>query len=65
VGEELTIEMSAPGGPVTLNGTVVFVSPVVDPASGLMRLKVRFRNADGRVRPGVAGMLQIPVPDAP
>jgi RND family efflux transporter MFP subunit len=65
VGEKLAIEMSTPGGPVMLDGTVVFVSPVVDPASGLMRLKVKFANPDNRVRPGVAGMLQVPAPNAP
>ena len=65
IGEKLAIEMSTPEGPVILNGTVVFVSPVVDPASGLMRLKVRFANPDSRVRPGVAGMLQVPAPHGP
>lgn len=65
VGEKLKIEMSTPGGPVTLEGKVVFVSPVVDPASGLMRLKVKFSNPDSRVRPGVAGMLHVPAPHGP
>lgn len=43
-----------------LNGKIVFVSPVVDPASGLLRIKALFANPDGRVRPGVAGRLLLP-----
>ena len=41
-------------------GRVVFISPVVDPASGLLRIKVLFDNPDSRLRPGVAGQLQLP-----
>jgi RND family efflux transporter MFP subunit len=38
-------------------GKVVFVSPVVDPASGLQKLRIVFDNTDGQVRPGGAGRL--------
>ena len=65
VGQVLAIEMTAPGGSVVLEGKVVFVSPVVDPASGLMRLKVKFANPEGRVRPGAAGMLRVPASNGP
>lgn len=41
-------------------GSVVFISPVVDPASGLMRIKALFENPQARLRPGVAGQLQLP-----
>lgn len=41
-------------------GKLVFVSPVVDPASGLLRIKALFPNADGKVRPGIAGRLLLP-----
>lgn len=40
-----------------VKGKVVFISPVVDPASGLQKVRIRFDNADGRIRPGVAGKL--------
>ena len=40
-----------------VSGKVVFISPVVDPASGLQKVRVLFDNADGRIRPGVAGKL--------
>jgi multidrug efflux pump subunit AcrA (membrane-fusion protein) len=36
---------------------VVFVSPVADPLSGLVELVAEFDNADGSVRPGVAGRI--------
>jgi len=65
VGQAITIDVAAESGVAKLDGTVVFVSPVVDPASGLMRLKARFANPDNRVRPGVAGMLQVPPAHVP
>lgn len=40
-----------------VSGKVVFISPVVDPASGLQKVRVLFDNADGSIRPGVAGKL--------
>jgi multidrug efflux pump subunit AcrA (membrane-fusion protein) len=43
-------------------GRVAFVSPVVEPASGLMMVKVEFPNADGQVRPGVPAAMVIPAP---
>ena len=42
------------------DGKIVFISPVVDPASGLLRIKAVFANPDSRLRPGVAGRLQLP-----
>ncbi len=41
-------------------GKIVFISPVVDPASGLLRIKALFSNPGERLRPGVAGLLQLP-----
>ncbi len=43
-------------------GTIIFVSPVVDPASGLLEVKAKFNNRDGAVRPGVAGVILLKVP---
>lgn len=43
-------------------GIITFVSPVVDPASGLLEIKAEFDNKDGEVRPGVEGfMLLMPL----
>lgn len=55
-----TVQLEIPGAdnvPVRLAGTVTYVAPVVDAASGLIRVAAEFPNADGRVRPGVAGRL--------
>jgi len=43
-------------------GTIVFASPVVDPASGLLEVKAKFDNRDGAVRPGVAGVILLKAP---
>ncbi len=45
---------------VTKASRVVFASPVVDSASGLLEVKTEFDNASGTVRPGIDGMLLIP-----
>jgi len=41
-------------------GTVDYVSPVVDPSSGLREIKVLFDNPEGRVLPGITGTLLLP-----
>ena len=38
---------------------VDFVSPVADPASGLVLVRVHFANANLRIRPGVKGMVEL------
>jgi len=40
-------------------GKVVFASPLVDSASGLMRLKISFDNPKGVVRPGVPAFVEL------
>jgi len=44
-------------GRVPREGYVFYISPVVDPASGLQEVKVRFDNVDGAVPPGVIAHL--------
>jgi RND family efflux transporter MFP subunit len=41
----------------TVDGVIIFVSPIVDAASGLLTVKVLFQNPNGTVRPGVRGHL--------
>ncbi len=53
------IVVASPNGPITLPGEIVFIAPVIDSASGLLRIKARFANPDAQVRPGVAGQLRI------
>ena len=59
LGQEVRLEIDTTTGPAALTGKVVFLSPVVDPASGLQKVKLLFDNADGKVRPGLAGKLFI------
>jgi multidrug efflux pump subunit AcrA (membrane-fusion protein) len=40
-----------------IKGAVIFVSPVVDQASGLVKIKVVFDNANGEIRPGTSAVL--------
>lgn len=40
-------------------GTVDFISPTVDQASGLRTTKIVFDNSDGSIQPGVPGFVQI------
>jgi RND family efflux transporter MFP subunit len=56
-GQAVDLKIKAGNDTVARKGMVVFVSPVVDPASGLLEVKAEFDNQDGSVRPGVAGFL--------
>jgi RND family efflux transporter MFP subunit len=56
-GQTIKLEIEAGEKTQPFNGTVFFVSPVVDPASGLMRIKVVFDNPEGKIRPGVSGRM--------
>jgi RND family efflux transporter MFP subunit len=58
-GQKLRLNLDAGKSSQEVEGTVSFVSPVIDPASGLMRVKLTFDNPDGKIRPGAAGRLSI------
>lgn len=47
---------------VERSGKFIYVSPVVDSASGLLEIKAEFENRDRSVRPGVAGTMVITIP---
>ena len=59
-GDELSFEI--PKGSETLSGQalVEYVSPVVDSASGLLKVRLRFDNEAGQIRPGVPGYVTLP-----
>lgn len=40
-----------------IRGTVVFISPVIDPSSSLVEVKAVFENRQNRVRPGASGQI--------
>lgn len=56
-GQMVNLKINTGKSAMPIKGKTVFVSPVVDPASGLLEVKVEFDNKDGVVRPGVAGFL--------
>ncbi len=50
------VQIQVDGG-VTIPGKICFISPTVDAASGLAKVKAIFDNADGRIRPGLSAQL--------
>lgn len=58
LGQEVKLSIETSGEPVQCAGKVVFLSPVVDPASGLRKVKVLFDNAQQKINPGVAGKMR-------
>jgi membrane fusion protein, multidrug efflux system len=56
-GQTVDLKIKTGNESTTKLGTVIFVSPVVDPASGLLEVKAEFDNSDGSVRPGISGSL--------
>ncbi len=57
VGQAVDLRIRAGTGFIDRKGTIVFVSPVADPASGLIEVRAEFDNQDGSVRLGVSGSL--------
>jgi RND family efflux transporter MFP subunit len=58
-GQKLKLQIETGALPADVEGTISFVSPVVDPASGLMKVKLTFENPDAKIRPGVAGRMLV------
>lgn len=58
-GMRLPVRVERLPGGGTLEGIVTFVSPVADPASGLVAVRVALDNSDGRVRPGAKAYVSI------
>lgn len=52
------VSITVAGGE-TVSGKICFISPVVDAASGLARVKALFDNPDGKIRPGLAATLVV------
>ncbi len=61
VGDKVGFVSEAKAGSehLVLSGEIVFISPVVDSASGLLRIKAVFDNPDTVVRPGEGGFLKL------
>ena len=58
LGDTVKLEIETSMTPASISGQVTFLSPVVDPASGLRKVKVLFDNSDGKINPGVAGEMR-------
>jgi RND family efflux transporter MFP subunit len=56
-GRQVGLRIQESDGPVLLQGTVDFISPLIDASSGLREVKVVFDNPDGKVHPGVTGVI--------
>lgn len=51
------LEVETGATTVTVTAKIIFISPVVDPASGLVKIRALFENAGGKIRPGLSGKL--------
>ncbi|MFO1500742.1 MAG: efflux RND transporter periplasmic adaptor subunit [Verrucomicrobiota bacterium] len=56
-GQRVNLEIESGPAPQNVPATISFVSPVVDAASGLMKVKAIFDNPNPKIRPGVAGRM--------
>lgn len=56
-GLQVAVRLQEFTSPITRRGTIEFISPVVDPSSGLREVKVLINNSDGSVNPGVSGSI--------
>jgi len=61
-GKSVDLEFRAGSEAIAKKGKIIFVSPIVDSASSLMKVKTEFDNHDGTVRPGVSGNMLLTVP---
>jgi len=58
-GATVRLRLDSGNQATEMSGTVCYVAPVVDPASGLLRIKAIFSNLDGKIKPGVTGRILI------
>ena len=56
---DVRIRIDGVSNPSIFQGVIEYISPVVDPSSGLREVKVLFDNSDSRVKPGMSGTLLI------
>lgn len=58
--QSMRLEIDNGGEKALVTGKVFFISPVVDPSSGLQKVKIIFDNKDGKLRPGLTGIILPP-----
>jgi multidrug efflux pump subunit AcrA (membrane-fusion protein) len=59
VGQQVQLQLQTGAEAVTTEATIMFISPLVDPASGLRKIKAEFDNQEQKIVPGVAGMMML------
>jgi RND family efflux transporter MFP subunit len=59
LGQEVELLFEARQKPLQLKGKISFISPVVDPASGLRKIKASFTNQELAVTAGEPGTMQL------
>lgn len=59
VGQSAPLQIDQGGRALTVQARVTFISPVADPASGLVELRLNFDNPRLQVRPGAKGTLRL------
>jgi RND family efflux transporter MFP subunit len=57
LGQDVELQFNTGLEPIKINAAISFISPVVDAASGLRKVKARFDNQDDRLVPGMAGIM--------
>jgi RND family efflux transporter MFP subunit len=58
VGGRVAARFEAGAAQVSATGLVNFVSPLADSASGLVDVRIRFANPNGRIRPGAKAVIR-------
>lgn len=59
VGQSVELQLQSGEETVNRDAEVVFISPVIDLASRLRTIKARFDNQDGKVVPGITGVMRL------
>ncbi len=59
LGQTVALEIETGAAPAKVRGSIRYISPIVDAASGLLRIKAVFDNPDPELRPGVAGRMLV------
>lgn len=58
-GARVPVMVDAPGGEIAVEGVIDFISPVVDGASGLRRIRIKITNEAGTLLPGLSARVQL------
>ena len=59
-GQKVDISIQLGSGKMNTKANIIFISPIVDPASGLFQVKAAFKNANRKIKPGVEGLMILP-----